>query len=76
MTVDIKWIFNCDYLLLFYICNWLSAETMQAILCIGKWSCIEFIKDKDMLKVTSKAYNENDPSLDAVPKGWNSITII
>ena len=32
-----------------------------------------FIKDNDMLAVTSSIYDEKDGSLDAVPSGWDCI---
>ena len=33
-----------------------------------------FIKDEDVLAVTSTMYDDKDPLLDAVPKGWDSVT--
>ena len=50
-SIDVERIFSRGQLVLSHIRNRLSAQTTRALLCLGSWSLLGMVKDKDMLKV-------------------------
>jgi hypothetical protein len=64
--VDVKWTFSQGQLLLSHVCNRLSVQSMQALLCVGVWSLMGHIKDKDVRPITMLPEvdsNEEEPEL-------------
>ena len=51
--MDVKCLFSPGHLLLSHIHLQLDAQSTWAILCLGHWSCLGFIKTKDMQQVVS-----------------------
>ena len=69
-SVDVKCIFSCGRLLLSHVHSWLSVQSTQALLCLGCWSLLGLVQDKDVEAVTRVADVEGDrePPLD---DGWD-----
>ncbi|KAG2055845.1 hypothetical protein BDR06DRAFT_881490, partial [Suillus hirtellus] len=50
-SVDVERIFSCGCLLLLHVRSWLSSASICALLCVGCWSLMGLVKDKDVLSV-------------------------
>jgi hypothetical protein len=48
-SADVERLFSQGHLLLLHICNRLSAKSTRAILCLGSWSLLGFIKDNNII---------------------------
>ncbi|KIK37442.1 hypothetical protein CY34DRAFT_92718, partial [Suillus luteus UH-Slu-Lm8-n1] len=73
ISEDVEHIFSRGCLLLSYICSRLSSQSIYALLCLGCWSHIGLVKDKDMLAVAVLADVEGDE--DALADGWDDIQL-
>ncbi|KIK18465.1 hypothetical protein PISMIDRAFT_72446, partial [Pisolithus microcarpus 441] len=49
-SIDIECLFSNRCMILPYLHNCLSLETTHALLCLGHWSKLGFIKDEDICK--------------------------
>ncbi|TFY67078.1 hypothetical protein EVJ58_g1873 [Rhodofomes roseus] len=56
-SADVERIFSRGRLVLPHIRNGMSAQSIRAVLCLGDWSKLGFVKDTDILKVTSESDN-------------------
>ena len=59
-SVDVKCIFSCGWLLLSHVCSRLSVQSTRALLCLGCWSTLGLVQDKDIEAVTRLADVEGD----------------
>jgi hypothetical protein len=48
VSVSISTVFSQGHFLLSYVCNRLSAQSTQTLLCVGDWSLRGLIKDSDV----------------------------
>ena len=58
-------------LLLLHVQNWLSVQSTRALLCLGVWSVMGYVKDKDLKAATvlpEADDNEEDLAID-----WDAI---
>ena len=65
-------IFSKGRIILSHIRNRLSAQSIRALMCVGEWSKLGYVRDKDVLAVTMQPDvegNKEDPLLD----GWDAI---
>ncbi|KIK25257.1 hypothetical protein PISMIDRAFT_47413, partial [Pisolithus microcarpus 441] len=53
-SIDIEHLFSKGQVLMPYLHNCLSSQTTCALLCLGHWSKLGLIKDKDLCKVISE----------------------
>jgi hypothetical protein len=51
-SIDIERIFSKGCLLLSHICNQLTVDTTQVLLCLGTWSKLGFVNKEDLLAAT------------------------
>ena len=51
--------------------NWLSAQTTQALFCLGSWSLAGMVKDEDVMKVA--VLNDVEGDEEEFEEGWDSI---
>jgi len=70
-SVDVECIFSCGHLLLSHVWSHLSTQTTRALLCLGCWSQLGLIKDKDVLPVARLPDIEGDEK--ELEDGWDSI---
>ena len=47
-SIDVECIFSQGRLLLSHVCSHLSVHSTRALLCLGKWSELELVKDSDV----------------------------
>jgi hypothetical protein len=64
-------VFSKGRILLSHIRNRLSAQSIRALMCLGNWSKLGYVTDKDVLAVTIMPDVEGDE--EELPDGWDSI---
>ena len=47
-SIDVEWTFSQGHLLLLHVQSQLSVQLTCALLCLGVWSLMEYVKDSDM----------------------------
>ncbi|KAG2084069.1 uncharacterized protein F5147DRAFT_589632, partial [Suillus discolor] len=72
-SVDVERIFSRGRLLLSHVRSRLSSQSIHALLCLGCWSLMGLVKDKDVLAVAMLADVEGDK--DALDDGWDNIQL-
>ncbi|KAG2110888.1 uncharacterized protein F5147DRAFT_574192 [Suillus discolor] len=50
-SIDVEHVFSRGRLLLSHIWSRLSTQTTRALLCLGCWSLLRLVKDKDVLPI-------------------------
>ncbi|RDB18255.1 putative AC transposase [Hypsizygus marmoreus] len=53
-SVNVECVFSKGRLVLSHIRNRLSVESTRALMCLGAWSRLDFVKDKDIIAATSQ----------------------
>ena len=71
MSVDVERIFSRGRLLLSHVRSRLSVQTTRALLCLGGWSLLGLVKDKDVTTVTCKPDLEGEEQ--ELEEGWDDI---
>ncbi|KIK35539.1 hypothetical protein CY34DRAFT_61050, partial [Suillus luteus UH-Slu-Lm8-n1] len=59
-SVDVERLFSCGRLLLSHVRSRLSAQSTQALLCLGYWSHLKLVKTEDIMKVSTLVDVEGD----------------
>ena len=70
-SVAVERIFSQGRLLLPYVCNCLSVQSTQALLCLGGWSLRGMVKDKDVQVLVARLPDVNEES--ELEEGWDKI---
>ncbi|KIM36395.1 hypothetical protein M413DRAFT_42588, partial [Hebeloma cylindrosporum] len=50
-SVDIERVFSQGRILLSHLRNRLSVQSTRALMCVGIWSCLGYVKDSDLKAV-------------------------
>ncbi|KAF5323669.1 hypothetical protein D9758_018351 [Tetrapyrgos nigripes] len=50
-STDVERVSSRGRFLLPYVCNWLSADTTRALMCLRQWSLMGLIQDEDVMTV-------------------------
>jgi hypothetical protein len=69
-SVDVERVFSHGHILLSHICNCLAAQMTCALMCVGTWSQLGFLKDSDVLTVSLLLEDEEEEELE---EGWDAI---
>ena len=64
-------VFSWGRLLLSHIWNCLSSQLIQALMCLGNWSLLGLVKDKDVHAATMLVEIEEDK--EELEEGWDAI---
>ena len=72
-SVDVEHIFSQGRILLSHIRNRLSVQSTRALICLGIWSLMGYVKDKDILAVT--VIPEVRGNEEELAEGWDSVNI-
>ena len=48
-SVDVECVFSQGWLLLAHVHNRLSVQSTRALMCLGVWSLMDLVKDKDIM---------------------------
>ncbi|PPQ81292.1 hypothetical protein CVT26_015194 [Gymnopilus dilepis] len=68
-TLEVKRTFSQGRLVLPHVRNCLSYQSTRASMCVGSWSSLGLVKDKDILDVLGEEVVEEE----ALPDGWDAI---
>ncbi|EPS98700.1 hypothetical protein FOMPIDRAFT_1126015 [Fomitopsis schrenkii] len=58
-SVGVKRLFSKGQIIVTHLCNGLSAASICALICLNNWSPLGFVRDTDVLAVTTAA--DEDP---------------
>ena len=72
MSVDIEQTFSKGRLLLSHIRNRLSVQLTRALLCLGVWSLLDYVKIEDIRAATLLPEVGLD-EVEVLPKDWDAI---
>jgi hypothetical protein len=74
-SVNVERVFSKGWILLSHLCSWLSIQSMRALMCLGEWSRMGFVKLNDIKAVTvlSKGRIDDDEHL---ADDWDSISFV
>jgi hypothetical protein len=70
-STDVERVFSQGRIVLSHIRNRLSAESTRALLCLGNWSLLGYVKDKDITAVT--VLPELVAEEEELEQGWDAI---
>ena len=73
-SVDVERIFSRGWLLLSHVRSGLSVQSTRALLCLGCWSTLGLVQDKDIEAVTRLADVEGDEE-QPLDDNWDHIDI-
>ena len=73
-SVDVEHVFSCGCLILSHVRSWLSAQSTQALICLGSWSLLGLVKDGDVLAVgvLDDVKGDEEPELE---EDWDCIVL-
>jgi hypothetical protein len=69
--IDVEHMFSQGRLLLSHVRSHLSIHSTCVLLCLGKWSTLDLIKDSDLRACITG--NEADEAEDDVAEGWDRV---
>jgi hypothetical protein len=70
-STDVERVFSQGRIVLSHIWNHLSAQSTHALLCLGNWSVLGYVKDKDITAITVLPEVEGDE--EELEEGWDAI---
>ena len=73
-SVDVECVFSRGRLILSHVQSRLSAQSTRALLCLGSWSLLGYIKDSDVEAVARMPDVEGDVE-EELGEGWDRILI-
>jgi hypothetical protein len=71
-SVDVERTFSQGRLILSHVRNRLSARSTRALLCLGVWSLMGYVKDEDVR--AAAVLPEVDGEEEELPMDWDSLT--
>jgi len=74
-SVDVERTFSKGRILLSHLRNRLSVESTRALLCLGVWSKLGYVRDSDVKAETLQPVIEGEESLDELKDGWDAILL-
>jgi hypothetical protein len=72
-STDVERVFSQGRLLLSHVRNRLSSQSIRALMCLGNWSRLGLVKDRDIHAVTMLA--EIEGAEEELKEGWDSIRL-
>ena len=72
-SVDVERVFSQGRLLLSHIRNRLSVQSTRALMCLGAWSLLGFVKDSDVKAVVALPELRADEDEDKLDIDWDKI---
>ena len=70
-SVDVEHVFSKGWILLSHVQNCLALQSIHALMCLGNWSKLGYVKDKDILAIAVLPDIEGDK--EELPDGWDAI---
>jgi hypothetical protein len=73
-SVDVERVFSKGRLLLSHVRNRLSVQTTRALMCLGAWSKMGYVRDSDLKAVTVLPDLKEDEEEGLLEDDWDLIT--
>ena len=73
-SVDIERMFSQGRLLLSHVCSRLSVQSTHALLCVGVWSLLGYVKDSDAKGVIVLPELRADEKEEELKLDWDKIS--
>ena len=64
-------VFSRGHILLFHLHNQLSAQIVQALLCLGEWSYLNLVDDSNVYTITNVSEDKSEKTMEEWHSGWN-----
>ena len=74
-SVHVERIFSKAGILLSHIRNRLSIQSMRALLCVGAWSRLGYVKTNEIKGVLGPCEDDTEENGDNVGEGWDAIVM-
>ena len=74
-SVDVERTFSKGRILLSHLRNRLSVESTRALLCLGVWSAMGYVRDSDVRVETLQPIIDEEETLDELKDGWDTIIL-
>lgn len=72
-SVDVERVFSKGHLVLSHVRNRLSVQSTRALMCLGVWSTLGYVRDEDVLAVTRLPDVPEGEQEDELEEGWDDI---
>ena len=72
-SVDVERVFSKGRILLSHLHNHLSVQSTRALMCLGAWSLMGYVRDSDVKAVTMLPDLEDDEE-EPLEENWDVIT--
>lgn len=73
-SVDVERVFSTGRIILSHLRNRLSVQSIRALMCVGTWSKMGFVKTSDITDVTMLDDIEEGGIEEELEDGWDIIT--
>lgn len=72
-SVDVEHVFSQGRIVLSHLRSRLSVQSTQALMCLGAWSRLGFVKDSDIKAVVRLPEIPANTKEDVIAVGWDAI---
>jgi hypothetical protein len=72
-SVDVECTFSKGCILLSHLRNRLSVESTRALICLGTWSSLGYVRDSDMKAETLRPVIDEEETINELESGWDDI---
>ena len=70
-SVDVERVFSQGRIVLSHLRNRLSVMSTRAVMCLGVWSCLGYVKDSDIKAAVTLPVVHVDEKEDRLTLGWD-----
>jgi hypothetical protein len=74
-SVDVERVFSKGRILLSHVRNRLSVQSTRALICLGAWSLMGYVKDSDVKAVTVLPDLKEGEDEEPLSDNWDNIVI-
>lgn len=72
-SVDVERVFSKGRILLSHLRNRLSVQSTRALMCLGAWSLMGYVRDSDVKAVTMLPELKEDEEEEPLEENWDLI---
>jgi hypothetical protein len=73
-SVDVERVFSQGRIVLSHLCNRLSVQSTRALMCLGVWSRLGYVKDSDIKAVAILPEVPANMKEEDLAVGWDTIS--
>ena len=72
-SVDVEWVFSQGRIVLSHLRNRLSVQSTHALMCLGTWSLLGYVRDSDVKAVVILPELPANAKEDVLAAGWDMV---